>query len=69
METYKLFDAEYKFVSIIWGNESINSTELVKLCGNKLYCKKSTYTALKKICECGVLQNRNATVAAFGLFS
>ncbi|HBI74662.1 MAG TPA: BlaI/MecI/CopY family transcriptional regulator, partial [Lachnospiraceae bacterium] len=29
MEKYKLFDAEYKFVSIIWDNEPINSTELV----------------------------------------
>jgi predicted transcriptional regulator len=65
MEKYKLFDAEYKFVSIIWDNEPINSTELVKLCGNKLGWKKSTtYTVLKKLCERGILRNRNATVTA-----
>lgn len=36
MQKYKLFDAEYKLASIIWDNEPINSTELVKLCANKL---------------------------------
>jgi predicted transcriptional regulator len=65
MEKYKLFDAEYKFVSIIWDNEPINSTELVKLCADKLGWKKSTtYTVLKKLCERGILQNRGATVTA-----
>lgn len=65
MEKYKLFDAEYKFVSIIWDNEPINSTELVKLCADILGWKKSTtYTVLKKLCERGILQNRDATVTA-----
>ncbi|HHU86913.1 MAG: BlaI/MecI/CopY family transcriptional regulator [Pelotomaculaceae bacterium] len=65
MEKYKLFDAEYKFVSIIWDNEPVNSTELVKLCADKLGWKKSTtYTVLKKLCKRGVLQNKDATVTA-----
>lgn len=65
MEKYKMFDAEYKFVSIIWDNEPINSTELVKLCTDKLGWKKSTtYTVLKKLCERGILQNKDATVTA-----
>lgn len=65
MEKYKLFEAEYKFVSIIWDNEPINSTELVKLCADKLGWKKSTtYTVLKKLCERGILQNVDATVTA-----
>ncbi|HPV01736.1 MAG TPA: BlaI/MecI/CopY family transcriptional regulator [Clostridiales bacterium] len=65
MEKYKLFDAEYKFVSIIWDNEPINSTELVKICAEKLGWKKSTtYTVLKKLCGRGILQNRDATVTA-----
>lgn len=63
METYKLFDAEYKFVSLIWENEPINSTELVKLCLQKLGWKKSTtYTVLRKLCERGILKNENAMV-------
>jgi len=32
MDPYKLFDAEYKFAKIIWENEPVKSTELVKLC-------------------------------------
>jgi BlaI family transcriptional regulator, penicillinase repressor len=65
MEPYKLFDAEYKFVSLIWENEPINSTRLVKLCLEKLGWKKSTtYTVLRKLCERSVLQNQNAIVTA-----
>lgn len=64
MET-KLYDAEYKFVSLIWENEPVNSTELVKLCLAKLGWKKSTtYTVLRKLCERGILQNENATVTS-----
>jgi BlaI family penicillinase repressor len=63
MEDYKLFDAEYKFASLIWENEPINSTELVKLCLEKLGWKKSTtYTVLRKLCERDILQNENAIV-------
>lgn len=62
MDQYKLFDAEYKFVNIIWDNEPVNSTELVRLCLDQLGWKKSTtYTVLKKLCERGILQN-NATI-------
>jgi len=65
MEQYKLFDAEYKFVNLIWENEPINSTELVKLSLDKLGWKKSTtYTVLRKLCERGILKNENATVSA-----
>jgi len=65
METYKLYDAEYKFTSLIWNNEPINSTELVRLCAAKLGWKKSTtYTVLKKLGERGILQNKDAIVTA-----
>lgn len=64
MEPYKLFDAEYKFVSLIWEHEPINSTALVKLCLDKLGWKKSTtYTVLRKLCERGILQNQEAVVS------
>lgn len=65
MEQYKLFDAEYKFVNLIWENEPINSTELVKLSFEKLGWKKSTvYTVLRKLCDRGILKNDEATVTA-----
>jgi len=59
------YDAEYKFVSLIWDNEPINSTELVRLCQQKLGWKKSTtYTVLRKLCARGVLRNEEASVVA-----
>lgn len=65
MEKYKLFDAEYKFVSLIWDAEPINSTELVKLSLDKLGWKKSTtYTVLRRLCERGIVKNEDATVSA-----
>ncbi len=65
MEKYKLFDAEHKFVSLIWENEPVNSTELVRLCLENLGWKKSTtYTVLRKLCERGILKNEDAVVAS-----
>jgi BlaI family penicillinase repressor len=65
MEKFKLYDAEYKFTSLIWDYEPINSTELVRLCADKLGWKKSTtYTVLKKLCDRGILQNQDAVVTA-----
>ncbi len=61
----KLFDAEYKFMAIIWEREPINSTELVKIINEKLGWQKSTtYTMIKKLSEKGLLQNENAMVRA-----
>ena len=65
MEQYKLFDAEHKFVSLIWENEPVNSTELVRLCLENLGWKKSTtYTVLRKLCERGILKNEDAVVSS-----
>lgn len=65
MEELKLFDAEYKFLDIIWELEPINSTELTKVCMTKLDWKKSTtYTMIRKLSERGILKNENATVIA-----
>lgn len=65
MKQYKLADGEYKFVSIIWENEPINSTALVKLSLEQLGWKKATtYTVLRKLCEKGILSNENATVTS-----
>ncbi len=65
METFKLHDGEYKFLSVIWDLEPVNSTALCKACETRLGWKKSTtYTVLRKLCERGVLKNDNAIVTA-----
>lgn len=65
MEAFKLYDAEFKFVSLIWAHEPIGSGELVTLCQETLGWKKSTtYTVLRKLCARGILQNEHSVVTA-----
>ncbi|RAV10932.1 BlaI/MecI/CopY family transcriptional regulator [Paenibacillus contaminans] len=65
MEPFKLFDAEFKFVNIIWDHEPVNSTELAKICLQALGWKKSTtYNMIRKLTERGILRSENATVMA-----
>lgn len=65
MEQYKLFDAEFKFVSIIWDEEPVNSTELSKICLHRLGWKKSTtYNMIRKLEDRGILRNEKAMVTA-----
>lgn len=65
MEPFELHNAEYRLMQIIWEHEPVNSTELVRLCNERLGWKKSTtYTMLRKLADRGILQNRDATVTA-----
>lgn len=65
MKRYRLSDGEKKFAEIIWGNEPISSGDLVKQCEKELNWKKSTtYTMLKKLCEKGIFQNKEAMVTS-----
>ena len=61
----QLHQAEYRFMEVIWANEPVNSTALVKLCEDQLGWKKSTtYTVLRKLCQREILRNDDATVVA-----
>lgn len=65
MEEYKLFDAEYKFMTIVWDNEPINSTELSKTCAEILGWKKpTTFNMIKKLVQKDIIKNENATVTS-----
>ena len=65
MEEYKLFDAEYRFLSVIWESEPVNSTELSRICLDRLGWKKSTtFNMIRKLAERGFIQNVNATVTS-----
>lgn len=65
MRDCRLHDAEFRFVSLVWDNEPVNSTDLVRLCSDSLGWKKSTtYTVLKKLCERRILNNQDAIVTA-----
>lgn len=65
MPTPKIFESEYRFCLILWENEPIKSTELAKLCKEKLgWTKTTTYTVIKRLCERGVIQNENTIVTS-----
>ena len=56
---------ESRFADIIWKNEPISSSEVVRLAESELNWKKSTtYTVLKRLCEKGIFENKNGKVRA-----
>ncbi len=65
MSTPKVFESEYKFCLILWENEPINSTELVRLCKERLcWSKATTYTVIRRLSERGVIKNEGAVVSS-----
>ena len=61
----KIFESEYRFCLILWEHEPIRSTELAKLCAEKLgWSKTTTYTVIKRLSERGVVKNENTIVTA-----
>jgi predicted transcriptional regulator len=65
VEKHKIFDAEYRFMCLVWESGPISSPALVKLCADAFGWKKSTtYTVIKRLSERGVLKNENAVVTA-----
>ncbi len=65
IETPKVFESEYRFCLILWENEPIKSSELVKLCDEQLGWKPTTtYTVIKRLSERGVLKNENTVVSS-----
>jgi len=56
---------ESRFADIIWSNEPITTSELVKLAQQELTWKRTTtYTILKRLCEKGLFINTDGTVTS-----
>lgn len=65
MEIPKITDGEYKLCLILWENEPIKSTELVRLCQERLGWKETTtYTVIKRLSSREVLQNEKTMVTS-----
>lgn len=61
----KIFESEYRFLSILWEIEPVDSPTLVKLCNERLGWKKSTtYTVIKKLSEKGLVKSEKTIVEA-----
>jgi len=64
MSTPKVFESEYRFLCLLWENEPINSTALVKLCKEQLgWVKGATYTVIKRLVERGVVKHEDTIVS------
>ena len=64
MSTPKVFDQEYRFCLILWEVEPINSTELVRICKERLgWSKATTYTVIRRLSERGILKNERTIVS------
>ena len=65
METPKIFESEYRFCCILWEHEPVKSTELVRLCKERLgWSKATTFTVIKRLSERGVVKSENAVVTS-----
>ena len=65
MAQSKVFESEYRFCLILWDNEPIGSTQLTKLCKEKLgWTKATTYTVIRRLSERQIIKNENAVVTS-----
>ena len=65
MEIPKIFESQSRFCEILWENEPVSSSELVRLCNEKLEWKKSTtYTVIRRLSERGILKSEGAVVTS-----
>lgn len=65
MAEIQLGAVEARFADIIWENEPVSSSALVKLAGEQLQWKRTTvHTVLRRLCDKGLFQNDNGTVTA-----
>jgi predicted transcriptional regulator len=64
MDKIDIWDSDYRFMLIVWEHAPVSSGRLVALSREQLGWKKSTtYNAIRRLCEKGLIQNDNATVS------
>ena len=65
MDDKRLFESEFRFMTLVWDNEPVASMKLVALCAAELKWKKSTtFSMLKTMCDKGFAQNDHAVVTS-----
>ena len=63
MATPKIFESEYRFCLLLWEHAPVTTTDLVKLCQERLGWKRTTtYTVIKRLGERGVLKNEEGLI-------
>ena len=63
MGTPKIFESEYRFCLLLWEHAPVTTTDLVKLCQERLGWKRTTtYTVIKRLGERGVLKSEEGLI-------
>ena len=61
----KIPESEYRFYLILWEQEPVTATEMVKQCQEQLGWKRTTtYTVIKRLGERGVIKLENGIVTS-----
>lgn len=54
-----IYPSEYRFCQILWENEPVTTTQLVKLCRDKLnWAKSTTFTVIRRLVSRGFIKKR-----------
>ena len=65
VKDFELGALQERFADIVWEHEPIASGDLAKVCEKELKWKRpTTYTVLRKLCEKGILQNKDGIVSS-----
>ncbi|MBQ7687709.1 MAG: BlaI/MecI/CopY family transcriptional regulator [Clostridia bacterium] len=65
MKDLELGAIQERFADLVWAHEPIASGDLAKICEKELNWKRpTTYTVLRKLCEKGLLQNKDGVVVS-----
>lgn len=65
MNNNKLGAVESHFADIVWENEPLTTSELIKICEKELNWKRTTtYTVLKRLSDRGIFQYIDGVVSA-----
>ena len=65
MSDIQLGLVESRFADIIWANEPVSSSALVKLAGEALGWKRTTvHTVLRRLCDKGLFRNEGGMVSS-----
>ncbi len=65
MAELQLGAIESKFADIIWANEPITTSQLVKIADATFSWKRTTtHTVIKRLCEKGIFVNNHGTVSS-----
>ncbi|MBQ4128238.1 MAG: BlaI/MecI/CopY family transcriptional regulator [Ruminococcus sp.] len=56
---------ETRFANLIWENEPLATSQLIKMCEEEFSWKRTTtYTVLKRLSERGLFENKDGTVSS-----